>query len=484
MKYQVPKEDGEDVFSPARETVPELVESNHSLLERQDFEVAGRRFQELRASARRKVAAGAGESGSESLRIVVGAHQPGFPGPGIMYKYGVLETLSHHGLSVNFVVDSDTCREVSAKVPYVRRKSMGLKRVVIFPNREALVFEKLPVPPRDRVDSRYGEIAKLLESLREERTLRAFEDFRAVHEKVYAEGESAARVLTDYRRGYYPTPNVYDSFISTISRSDEFLIYACDIVERIEEFQEAYNSSLGEHRRKYRIRSPANPFPDLVGNGALWELPFWGLDRYGRRHKLWAGGPAGRRFVTRGRDSGDVCPARTEAMLSLGVRPRAVCLTMFLRLFAGDLFVHGVGGGNYDRATDEIVRRYYGISPPGYVVCSRTRFLSGRHSGNLSRREEELKEKRRRMRHNPERFAPERDPLADEARRILSACGGKPRARERVRLRELRRRLLRQISPELSSVQRELAEVEEAVRRHAALRRRDLPYFLYPRSEL
>ncbi len=57
------------------------------------------------------------------------------------------------------------------------------------------------------------------------------------------------------------------------------------------------------------------------------------------------------------------------------VAPKALLLTMFTRLFLCDLFIHGVGGGGYDQVTDGIIRRYFGIEPPRFVVASLTMFL-------------------------------------------------------------------------------------------------------------
>jgi hypothetical protein len=55
--------------------------------------------------------------------------------------------------------------------------------------------------------------------------------------------------------------------------------------------------------------------------------------------------------------------------------PRALTLTMFQRLFVADLFVHGTGGGRYDRVTDAVISAYYGVEPPAFVVASLTLLL-------------------------------------------------------------------------------------------------------------
>ena len=41
----------------------------------------------------------------------------------------------------------------------------------------------------------------------------------------------------------------------------------------------------------------------------------------------------------------------------------------------GDFFIHGIGGGKYDEATDAIIRDYFVIEPPAYQVLSATLHL-------------------------------------------------------------------------------------------------------------
>ena len=58
-----------------------------------------------------------------------------------------------------------------------------------------------------------------------------------------------------------------------------------------------------------------------------------------------------------------------RAFLDLGkqgfkIRSRALTNTLYARLFLGDLFIHGIGGGKYDEVTDAIIRRYYRSSRP------------------------------------------------------------------------------------------------------------------------
>src|SRR5207249_2187885 len=40
-----------------------------------------------------------------------------------------------------------------------------------------------------------------------------------------------------------------------------------------------------------------------------------------------------------------------------------------------DLIIHGIGGAKYDELTDEIMRRFYGLEAPEYLVLSATLWL-------------------------------------------------------------------------------------------------------------
>jgi hypothetical protein len=54
------------------------------------------------------------------------------------------------------------------------------------------------------------------------------------------------------------------------------------------------------------------------------------------------------------------------------LRPRALLTTMYARLFLSDLFLHGIGGAKYDELTDAIIRQFWQIEPPRFVVLTAT----------------------------------------------------------------------------------------------------------------
>lgn len=118
----------------------------------------------------------------------------------------------------------------------------------------------------------------------------------------------------------------------------------------------AYNRAVAAHPHAH-LRPLASD--DGEGGG---ELPLWGIE------------PGKPRVPVHVRDL---------ARLGQGaLAPRALLLTAMLRSCACDLFIHGLGGGLYDRAMEQWIRDWAGGSEPIFTsptaptaVVSATRFL-------------------------------------------------------------------------------------------------------------
>ena len=61
----------------------------------------------------------------------------------------------------------------------------------------------------------------------------------------------------------------------------------------------------------------------------------------------------------------------------LRLSPRALTLTLFLRLLVVDQFIHGIGGGRYDQVTDRLLASHFGIDPPRFAVATGTLYFPG-----------------------------------------------------------------------------------------------------------
>jgi hypothetical protein len=162
-----------------------------------------------------------------------------------------------------------------------------------------------------------------------------------------------------------------------------------------------------------------------------------------------------------------------SAIRSAGVRiaPKALLLTMFTRLFLCDLFIHGVGGGGYDQVTDGIIRRYFGIEPPRFVVASLTMFLPLGAHVVTDAEVQSATERLNRFEHNPDALicdvdfdsAEERDRalgLAREKAELVAAMQEPDADKKRLGAR------IREVNAELRDLLAPVGEALAAEKRH------------------
>ena len=174
------------------------------------------------------------------------------------------------------------------------------------------------------------------------------------------------------------------------------------------------------------------------------------------------------------------------------LRSRALTTTLFTRLFIADGFIHGIGGGKYDEMTDELMRRFYGVTPPPFLVLSATLLLpSPGFSATIQERRQLIREARD-LRWNPQRHLdgisadPQAKALASEKTAIIAELSaGDPVGWKRDRqLRSLTDELGPFVHPILGHVRDELRKIDAELAANTVLRRRDYPFCLYPEGLL
>jgi len=166
---------------------------------------------------------------------------------------------------------------------------------------------------------------------------------------------------------------------------DGYLLCVHHLAARASEFAADYNAVLHDYRRERGIHSEGRPWPDLRVGKEDCELPFW-LDSLQEGTRLRAsvklrGGQSvlvvssGADFVFhRDLDGWQAADnlRRFLAAQRLRLSPRALALTLFLRLIVCDQFVHGIGGALYDEVTDRIIQRRLRISAPRFCLTTAT----------------------------------------------------------------------------------------------------------------
>src|SRR5262249_23040061 len=113
------------------------------------------------------------------------------------------------------------------------------------------------------------------------------------------------------------------------------------------------------------------------------EMPFWAWRAgEGRRRRLLARSTSSGWQLRAGDDVWPALPGNADdpEMLvaawqnlepqGFKVRFRALTTTLYTRLF-----LHGIGGAKYDELTDELMRRFFGIEPPGFLTLTGTLLL-------------------------------------------------------------------------------------------------------------
>ncbi len=317
--------------------------------------------------------------------IVMGGHQPTLFHPGVWYKNFVLSHFAKQedGVAVNLVVDNDFNPLRSIRVP---TGSLAQPRI------EAIDYDTLSAQgpfETERLHSPetfagFGKkVSDALKPFVNDPLVNRFWSY-AVESLELMRQPSLAIAAGRHRFEEELGQQTLEIPVSQICQTGTFSIFAAELFERAAEFREVHNAQLIGYRQVNRIRSQSHPVPELRALDGWVELPFW----------IWQSGSTSRNplFVKREQDIIRVSDRKdTQLSLERGValaeqihrletqgvclRTRALTTTMYARLVLCDLFLHGIGGGKYDQLTDEIIRQFFAVEPPGFTVVTATHHL-------------------------------------------------------------------------------------------------------------
>lgn len=496
LELEIPTTSPVAVGVPAYDTWPALGRANRLALDAATVEVGGLPLGELRRMARAEALALAAaytrELGLEvpehgTAQVLCTGHQPVLAHPGIWIKYLALARLvPPGGVGLDLIVDTDTVEEIAAEVP----RANGLlrrERIVLSRAGPDVPAEALPAPDPEQWRAFLGAVEACLQTAGGSALALGWS--RARFLPAPPAGQGVAGAVTAARRALEGPRPYLDLPVSWLARTGSFRRFVLSIAHHAGRFAAVHNATLAAYRAHYGIRTGAQPFPDLAVEPGRIELPFW-LVAGGRRQALFIG-TDGSRFYAGGGDVGPVPRDPDDPVFAaMGIRPRALALTAFARLVVSDLFIHGVGGGRYDRATDAVMETFYGVSPPAYATVTATLHLPFPAGAPLQEERHRLQRLLLDLQHNPDRFLPSGDGphsalVAEkwEMIRRLEAAANLTRMERRAatqRIRELNLILT-------GAVADRLGEAQEALRRHnrreqevEATGYRGYPFLLFP----
>ncbi|HND52959.1 MAG TPA: hypothetical protein PLV92_11200 [Pirellulaceae bacterium] len=298
--------------------------------------------------------------------------------------------------------------------------------------------------------------------------------------------------------------------LSAVCETRAFRWFACHLLVEVARLADVYNEALDEYRRVHRIRSRSHPVPGLAVEGEWREAPFWIWTRSTpRRRRVFVRRVAGGlEIADRGEltlrldvaSDGDLARAveQMSEWRTSGVRfrPRALMTTLFLRLVASDLFLHGIGGAKYDQLTDALMRRFFGFEPPRFVTLTATAQLPIEHPRTTWDDVRAIRQRLRALRFHPERFLSAEISAAratgvsllqwvEEKRRWLDSSPprGQRLARHRA-IGAINESLQSYVEPLRKNWTAQLAVAEVEARRHDLLASREYSFCLFPADEL
>ncbi|MBF0292628.1 MAG: hypothetical protein HQK86_10785 [Nitrospinae bacterium] len=488
--FVIPEKDGQALFHPPLSEYPRLVTEN--MASANGVKIGGESLDNLKREAHGEILRIAGEytrslgleadvAYDSNAPIIASGHQPSMFHPGVAIKTMALtQAATQCGATPLFItVDHDDIDASSVNLPTIRDGRLVKTGHTLFPSARGRVMEKAGVEGWDVTRARLNSAAQLMESPRLAAPRSAMEEFiRRLDNHPPDSAPNYVELAIHLRRAWERPVNggYLEIPVSAICRTRTFLHFADSIMEDIEKFAGVYNRRLELYRKEHGLRYPANPFPNLGKLDDSWESPFWTLSGDGRE-RLYVT-PGGRIVTQNG--STDI-PVGDIAGGGVAIRPRAITLSLYMRLMACDLFIHGVGGAKYDQVTDGIIREYYGVTPPVYGVVSATlhpEIEAEDPSTRIEGIKTRLREIEQRPEHEPELAS---NPLKREKEALVEAMG-KPDADRKtlgVRIKELNRQMAGLLKPLADALNAELVSLGEIAREWDVKSFRDYPFFIH-----
>jgi hypothetical protein len=432
------------VVHPAWERVSDLIRENISLRNQPDYDFHGRSLSALCNNARKELFEAAKQWTSAYCDVAsvswkpgdmmfLAGHQPQIFHPGVWFKNFALGRLAerYNSTAVNLIVDSDVISSTSIRVPGGTAERASAAQLPFDRPDPAIPYEERRIEDRELFESFGRRVREQLSQLIKNPLIEKF--WPTVVEQSHKCDRlgaciARARHILESQWGL-STLEIHQSRVCEL---DSFHWFAAHLFARLPKLSSIYNEAVHEYRRLYRIRSASHPVPDLAIDGEWLEAPFWiWTEKNPGRKRLFVKCVGSELHLTDRveinarlsiSDDGGIEKAVEQLIelsrLGIKIRSRALITTLWARLILGDLFIHGIGGGNYDLVTDRIIERFFHRQPPGFMILSATLHLpidgqeqTTSESSNITAIERQLRE----MTYHPERFL---DDLFHKTRKI------------------------------------------------------------------
>lgn len=540
FSFKVPQKNKQIFLSPSVDKISSLLEENKIIFSQYSFKILNQPFKEVRKNSRKGVIREAlrfskkfdpdiGEKIDTAYQYIIqSGHQPVFFHPGIWIKNIFLNELLKSplldkSLGLNIILDNDICKDLNLSLPVLPSNgNLKLEKVnflssTLTPN---LPFEEYPCPSLELITKFNRDIIHRLKSLESENKdiLNNFRNFAQCLEN------SSRFCNQNYTRGNLGeflglARHLYEQEIepayleipfSQICNSDEFLSFFLEITKNIESFSKTYNNKLDECRKLFKIRNRTQPSPNLIIKENLIEVPFWIWKEGDQRKNIFIlrekeknylyNNSCGKIFLIE--KDGVKYLLSLKTLLKergLKIRPKALLLTLYNRLFISDLFIHGLGGAKYDLVTDEIIREFFKVEPPHFLVVSCTLNLNFKSSPDaFDFKISALKNKIRDLEFNPERCVDELSLTKKERNQIRELVAKKTELIKKIKktlspiekrknskeIKTINNFIAEKLGPLKYELAKKMEEEEEKMKQSKVYTFREFPYCFFSAKTL
>lgn len=523
-KLRAPTEHGHRFISPDLDGFRQQLELNTSARSEFNIPIGGVTYEKLIRDSRAELFALAKDytrsyrdtsqlpALTDDKPTILSGHQPTLFHTGVWFKNFYL---SHLGSQLNtnaisLVIDNDVAPARSIKVPHLSSDHTEVKTIAFDASDAPIPFEVCRIQDEsvfasfsERVSSAISPL--VTDSLVEELWPLAINCMQNHGNPFLAIAQSRHIVEGQLGQATWEVP------LSDICRSLSFATFAVALMTNAGRFLEVYNEGLIQYRQVNKIRSKSHPVPELEQVEGQIELPFWvWTDENQLRRRLFirestAESKTGILSDREGFEknisfegSGDTSLISELENMGVYIRPRALVTTMFSRLFLGDFFVHGIGGGKYDQLTDYIIEHFFQIPAPHFAIATMTAFLPVDLPEQIEGDLAEIDSTIRDFEQAPDRFAlnvrkllPHIDlsdaenALVEEKRAwIQREVAPEDRRDWHLGLEEIHNKLRNQLEGAARELTEHRKSVELAIKQRQLLSSREMSYCLFPKKNL
>lgn len=492
-----PSEQGECLVAPSASRLSAAVEYNRKLFAQYQFEVAGLPFATVRDMVRSQI-------GGDDVRIdqpfIATGHQPDFFHAGVWAKHIVARRLADAvgGAAFDLIVDHDAPKQHSIAVPTIDDELAHVIDVAYANAPSEHPFEFISKSSDQQTQQLIERMREAMGDRYDSSLLPEFFNAYQSADGDWVDQALSARKAVEASMG-----------IQLIQRRTSRYWYSPLLAELLlsaESFANTYNQILAGEDPGEDVHEPDRSVATLERiNGAI-ELPLW-INHPGEpRHRLFVAKENSKTHLfaetqrvatfddARIKDWPSF-EADLHQLSPWGIRPKALILTMWARLFWADIFIHGIGGAKYDRLTDRLIQCYFGVEPPVMACVSATLRMSLPRTGATEKQIDDATRSLRDIKFNPHRYIThaklaaiqsEKETLIAESQRLRRDDRYNRRERTAVfnRIRELNS-LANSLQPNrIAELRQQRDRISRAIAADAIADRRDYFFAMHDRSDL